>query len=78
MALWVGQMLMNWLWSPVWFTWHLLWPAFAVIVLLWILIAAFIVTTRRRDPISAALFLPYLLWVSFAGVLNLSIAMLNN
>ena len=77
MKLWYGQILLNWLWTPTWFVLHLIWPAFVVILALWLLIIAFIVVARRRDALSAWLFVPYLLWVSFAGLLNLSIGILN-
>lgn len=77
MILWVTQMLLNWAWSPLWFSLHLIWPAFVCIMLMWLSIIGFIATTRRSDPVSAWLFAPYLLWVSFAALLNLSIALLN-
>tara|TARA_R110002124_G_scaffold286271_3_gene466657 strand:- start:17694 stop:18179 length:486 start_codon:yes stop_codon:yes gene_type:complete len=77
MKLWFAQMLFNWMWSPVWFIGQLLWPAFAVILVILALIIAFIVAARRIDPISAWLFVPYLAWVAFASLLNLSIALLN-
>ena len=77
MKFWYGQMVLNWVWSPVWFTLHLLWPAFIVIAAIWALIVAFILTSRKADPISMWLFVPYLAWVSFASLLNLSIAILN-
>src|SRR6218665_1348170 len=44
MKLWYGQMALNWMWSPVWFSLHWLWPAFIVIVGIFALIVAFIVT----------------------------------
>jgi benzodiazapine receptor len=77
MKLWFAQMAVNWVWSPIWFIGQMLWPAFAVIVVLLALIVAFIVAARRHDAIAAWLFAPYLAWVSFASVLNLSIALLN-
>ena len=77
MKLWVVQMLINFLWSPVFFGAQQLWPALAVIVLMWLAILAFMLAARRLDKLAAWLFLPYLLWVSFAGALNLSIALLN-
>ena len=77
MKLWVVQMLLNWAWSPVFFGLHLPWPAFGVIVALWLAIVAFIVTSQRTDRISGWLFAPYLAWVSFAALLNVSIAVLN-
>jgi benzodiazapine receptor len=77
MKFWYGQMVLNWLWTPVWFTLHLLWPAFIVIIGIWGAIVAFMVASRKTDPLSSWLFLPYLAWVSFAALLNLSIAILN-
>ena len=77
MKLWVGQMLMNWAWSPTWFCLHLLWPAFAIISVMLVLIVLFIANRWPRDRVSALLFLHYAAWVGFAALLNLSIAILN-
>ena len=77
MFCWVGQMLLNWAWSPTWFGLHLLWPAFAIIISILALIVAFIAVTWKSDRPSAVLFLPYAAWVAFASTLNLSIALLN-
>jgi translocator protein len=77
MKLWFAQMLLNWAWSPVWFIGQMLWPAFAIIVALLATIVAFIALARKQDKLAAWLFVPYLAWVSFATLLNLSIAILN-
>ena len=77
MKLWYAQMVLNWIWSPVFFVLHGLWPAFFIIVVTWAAIAAFIVNRWNRDRISAWLFVPYLAWVSFATLLNVSLAILN-
>jgi tryptophan-rich sensory protein len=77
MKLWVAQMLLNWAWSPVWFIGQMLWPAFAIIVLMLAAILAFIAVNWRQDRIASLLFVPYASWVAFASVLNLSIAILN-
>ncbi|WP_240233056.1 TspO/MBR family protein [Devosia lacusdianchii] len=77
MMVWFAQMLLNWAWSPIWFIGQMLWPAFAVIVAILALIIAFIVTARKLDTVAVWLFVPYLAWVGFASVLNLSIAILN-
>lgn len=77
MLVWGAQMVVNWAWSGVWFTLHLLWPAFAVIVVLLALILAFIALRWRRDRVSAWLFVPYAAWICFAGLLNLCVAILN-
>lgn len=75
--LWTGQLVLNWLWSPVFFTLHEPWLAFAVITLIWGLIVAFIRVAGRRDRVAAWLFVPYLAWVSFAAWLNLGVVVLN-
>lgn len=77
MKLWYGQMILNWLWSPVWFTLHWLWPAFVVIFAIFLLILTFIARSWNEDRVSAGLFVPYAAWVGFASLLNLSIAILN-
>lgn len=75
--LWLLQMVLNWAWTPTWFTLHLLWPAFALIITILALIVAFIVVNWKTDRVSALLFVPYAMWVGFASILNLSIAVLN-
>ena len=77
MKFWYAQMVLNWAWSPIWFKAQLIWPAFAVIVLIWLGIIGFIVTARKLDRAAVWLFVPYLAWVSFASLLNLSIGILN-
>ena len=77
MKFWFAQMALNWLWSPVWFIAQMPWPAFAIIVALLAAIVGFIVSAWQRDKPAALLFLPYLAWVAFASLLNLSIALLN-
>lgn len=77
MRVWYAQMVLNWAWTPVFFALQLIWPAVAVIVALWLAIIAFIAITWRSDRVSSLLFAPYLAWVSFASLLNISIAVLN-
>lgn len=77
MKIWFAQMVLNWAWTPVWFVAQLLWPAFAIIIVILALIIAFILTARKHDTIAAWLFVPYAAWVAFASLLALSIAILN-
>lgn len=77
MKFWGAQMLLNWAWSPVWFLAQMPWVAFAILVSMWLCIVGFMVTSRKHDQLATWLFVPYLAWVSFAGYLNLSIAILN-
>ncbi|NTJ44270.1 tryptophan-rich sensory protein [Agrobacterium larrymoorei] len=77
MQLWASQMLLNFLWSPLFFGMQSPEAALIVIIPMLICIIAFIVITSRRDRVSMWLFVPYAAWVSFATLLNGSIAYLN-
>lgn len=77
MGLWIGQMLLNWLWSPTFFLAQNLWLAMAVILTLLALIICYVGINWKRDSVAAWLFIPYLAWVSFATLLNFSLAILN-
>jgi benzodiazapine receptor len=77
MLAWVVQMALNFAWSPVWFGLQLIWPAFAVILGILAAILVFIVLARPIDRPASWLFVPYLAWVGFATLLNLSIGILN-
>ena len=77
MQLWFGQMALNFAWSPVFFTWHAIGIALAIIVALLLAVVAFITVSWRRDRLSAWLFVPYAVWVAFATMLNASLLFLN-
>jgi tryptophan-rich sensory protein len=77
MKLWWAQLLLNFLWTPVFFGAHHISFALVVILLLLATIIAFIATAWRRDRAAAWLFAPYAVWVAFASVLNASIFALN-
>lgn len=79
-ALWLffAQLLLNVLWTAIFFGLRAPLAAFIEIVLLFL---AILVTTIRFFPISRSagyLLIPYLVWVGFAAVLNLSIVILNS
>lgn len=77
LAWFLGQLVLNALWSPVFFGWHRIGLALIVLVLLWIVLAVTLWRFAGISKAAAALLIPYLLWVSFAGVLNASIWWLN-
>jgi len=77
MQLWFAQMAFNLMWSPAFFGLQNPELALAVIVGMLVTIIAFMLKAKPIDRISTLLFAPYLAWVSFAGILNLSIAWLN-
>ena len=77
LSLFLGQLALNVLWSWFFFAWHRGALAFADIVLLWVLIVATLISFWRVRPLAGILLIPYLLWVSFASVLNYSVWQLN-
>lgn len=76
-AVYLGQLFLNLLWSLFFFGLRNPLLAFVDIVLLWVLIIINIVLFSRQRKLSGILLLPYILWVSFASVLNLAIVILN-
>ena len=77
LGLFVAQLAANALWSWLFFAWQLGGSAFAEVVLLWLLILATLVAFYRIRPLAAVLLVPYLAWVSFAAVLNLTLWLAN-
>ena len=71
------QLILNVLWSIVFFGMQSSEKAFAVVLCLWVAILFTILNFYRVSKLAAYLLIPYLLWVSFAGVLNLFIVILN-
>lgn len=67
----------NVLWSIVFFGMHEILLAFAMILLLWMLIAVLILRFYKFSHAASWLLMPYFLWVSFASVLNFSLWRLN-
>ena len=79
LGLWVfgGQLAVNFLWSPVFFNLHRIGFAVVVILVLWFLLTLFIGVTWKFERGATFLFLPYLLWVSFAAALNYTVWRMN-
>lgn len=73
MACWAAQIVLNALWSPVFFGLRRLGAAMAALVCLWLAVAATLAVATQIDMVSAYLFAPYLVWVSYAGALNFAI-----
>ena len=67
----------NFLWSIFFFNMQAYLFSFIWLLLLWAVIATMIVLFKKVSPLAAYLQIPYLLWVTFAGYLNLSIYLLN-
>lgn len=77
LRLYAVQLAVNFFWSILFFSLGRYCLAFLWLILLWVLILLTLKRWRAVSPAAAALLLPYLLWVTFAGYLNLSICLRN-
>ena len=71
------QLVLNALWSVVFFGLHSPGWALLVIVLLELTLMAMVLIFAQIDEWAAGSQLPYIFWVTFASILNLSIYLLN-
>ena len=71
------QLFLNFCWSFLFFKFQLVGIAFIEIIFIWVSIIIMIVAFYKINKIASCLQIPYLLWVSFASVLNGSIWILN-
>ena len=71
------QLFFNFFWSIFFFALQAYGFAFFWLLALWALILAMTLTFRKTDAFAAALQIPYLVWVAFAGYLNLGVWLLN-
>lgn len=77
LSIFVAQFILNTLWSFVFFGMRQPLYALFVIIALWILILLTINKFNKLNKTAGLLLIPYLLWVSFATILNFSIYWLN-
>ena len=71
------QLVLNFLWTPIFFHYHQILVAAVIILLLWLAILLTIVLFWRVRPLAGVLLMPYIAWVTFATALNLAILRLN-
>jgi len=71
------QLMLNFIWSLAFFNMQAYLLAFVILILLWISIIAMIKVFYEINPLAGKIQVPYLLWVTFAGYLNLAIYLLN-
>lgn len=71
------QLFFNFIWSFIFFYYKQIGWALADIIILWVLLVSMLVLFYKLRPLAAFLNIPYLLWVSFASVLNGAYYVLN-
>ena len=77
LVIWLFNVAVNGLWSYLMFGQHNIGLALVDISAVWLSIVAFIVFARPIDRIAALLFVPYLVWVTYASALNTALWHLN-
>ncbi len=75
--LFITQLVLNALWSIIFFGMKNPMLGFFEIIILWVFIVLCVIKFYPVSKIAAWLLIPYLLWVSFASVLNFKLWMLN-
>jgi translocator protein len=73
----IAQFALNFIWSYIFFKEHLMGWAFTDIIVLWIAILCTIIAFSKINKTAAWLLVPYISWVSFAAILNLTIWKMN-
>jgi translocator protein len=71
------QLTLNFLWSLIFFGLHMPLLALLTIVALWIAIFMTIKAFYKISKTASYLLVPYILWVTFASILNLAVVVLN-
>jgi tryptophan-rich sensory protein len=77
LALFAVQLVLNFLWTMIFFGLHAVGTALVEVVLLWGVLLATLLAFARGDRWAARLLVPYLAWVAFAVALNAGIWWLN-
>ncbi len=72
------SLFVNFFWSIFFFNMQAFLLSFVWLVLLWVLIIFTILDYLKINKVAAYLQIPYLIWVTFAGYLNLAIFILNS
>ena len=71
------QLALNFIWSPIFFSARQYLLAFVVLICLWIFAIIMTVLFYKISKPAGLLQIPYILWLTFAGYLNLGIYLLN-
>lgn len=77
LAVYGVQLVFNFFWSIIFFRYECYWCAFVWLLLLELFIILTALLFWKIDTRAAYLLIPYIVWVAFAGYLNLGIAILN-
>ena len=71
------QLVFNFVWTPLFFSLSWYWFAFGWLLIMWVLILVLMIKSFKISRAAFFMFLPYILWCTFAAYLNCGIAILN-
>ena len=71
------QMLLNFAWTFIFFYFNMIGLALVEIILMWVSIVIMLILFYKISPLAAYLNIPYILWVTFAVILNAAYYFLN-
>ena len=71
------QLILNFFWSIIFFNMGKYFFAFVWLVILWLVVFSMLMNYRKISKTAFFLNVPYIVWLTFAGYLNLAVAVLN-
>jgi benzodiazapine receptor len=71
------QLILNWLWTPLFFIINIIGWAFVEMTILWVVAVAMTILFFKIDKIAGVLLVPYIAWITFAATLNFTFWYLN-
>lgn len=77
LAFWGAQIAFNTLWTPIFFGLRRMGAAMVAMAGLWLFVCLTMLAFFRLDFVSGLLFVPYLVWVTAAGLLNWQVWRMN-
>jgi len=77
LGLYAAQLAVNFVWPFIFFVAQQYLLAFICLVVLWLLVFSMILSFHKICRMAALIQIPYILWLTFAGYLNLGIYLLN-
>lgn len=77
LTLHVVQLILNFFWSIIFFNMKMYKFAFVWLVILWLVVFSMMMNYKKISNTASFLNIPYIVWLTFAGYLNLAIAILN-
>lgn len=77
LILYAVQLIMNFMWSIVFFNWNMYLVAFIWLMIMWCIVIACAVKAYSVSKTATWLLIPYILWLTFAAYLNMGSYLLN-